>query len=312
MNNTSVFPEHNQINFENENLVDESLNLPMKPYLLLILFIQALLSTVGNLIICLMTITMPTLRKNMCVYFILCFSFSDLLFGSATIDHYFQSNLDDIPLWRCLITTTVSLSAFLISLAQAFLICLERTLHILYFPRSSSLLTDKNRTFIVVGTWVFCVVYICVLVASRDCSLKERTVEDFLSSCTSVVNGVYALFAPLYIGVVFQYLYLLYKVKKLQTSVRNLKSNQQNQSEATVQNSSLELFRNIFKTVSVFVVTYVVSFSPMLMLFSENAFTGNFNREMFALVVILLGLNGLISPLLYIWRFKDVRRLFEC
>ncbi|XP_033760968.1 uncharacterized protein LOC117342818 [Pecten maximus] len=310
MNNTTTSPNVDHVYFENRTRVDEDLVLAMKPYLLLILLIQGLLSTVGNLIIWLMTITMPTLRKKTCVYFILCLSFSDLLFGSSTIDHYFQSKLDFIPTWRCFLAAVVSLSAFLISLTQTFLICLERTLHIMHFPHSTSLLTDKNRTTTVLVTWVVCVGYVCVLVAiaSRECTIEDSTIEDILSNCTYVKNGVFFFLAPMYTGVICLYIYLLYKIKKLQKSVRDLKFNPENPNEAAIQNSSLKLFRNIFKTLSVFVMMYVVSFTPFLIILTQNFFFGNYDRNMFAIVAILMGLNSLCSPLLYIWRFEEVRR----
>ncbi|XP_069105189.1 adrenocorticotropic hormone receptor-like [Argopecten irradians] len=296
------------------DILDDDLDLAIKPYLLLILFIEGLLSIVGNLIICLMTITMPILRKKTYVYFILCLSFSDLLFGSSTIDHYFQSRLDYIPTWRCILTLIVSLSTFLISMTQTLLICLERTLRITKFPNSSSWVSDKNRTSVVLVLWVICFMYVCILTttASKYCSYEDSTVEDILSNCSFICIGVFLLFTPIYIGIVCLYIFLLYKIKKLQTSVRNLKFNPENPSEVAVHSSSLKLFRNIFKTLSVFVSMYIISFTPFLILLTESFIFGSFERKLFAVVAILIALNSLISPLLYIWRFKEVRGLFKC
>ncbi|OWF37332.1 Sphingosine 1-phosphate receptor 3 [Mizuhopecten yessoensis] len=316
-------------NMTSTNSLDEStFSTEVTVFPLIVGFLTCVIILISNLLVLIVLICQPEIRKNYRIEFILWLCLSDIVVGISGL--LFVCNFLIKGLSKN--THYCSLMYYFIaagigqSLAQTFLICIDRHMAVVANVRYK-LFNKKYRYIVIFGTWVFIHTYVGTLVA-----VFMRT--DYITYCSAksfpysklFLTAINVLFLSLLLAIPCLYISTMISFRNRSKRTHNYPNvilsvvNSAPSSQST-QNIAHFLEKNkirhkyekhVLVTTGLIVVVFLLLNGPFLfiIIFLEGNDFIAVQRSTRILISLMTFLNSAVNPMLYAWRIRKVRQIF--
>ncbi|XP_033752405.1 adenosine receptor A2a-like [Pecten maximus] len=297
-------------------------SIEVKSLPLTVVFVMSVFVTASNLLVLVILLCKPGIRKNYRIEFILWLCLSDIVVGITGWLFVFNYIIKDLSTntHYCSLMYHFIGAGIGQSIAHTFLICIDRYMAVVNNIKYKQF-NKKYRYMVIFGTWFFIHGYVGILVVicMRVKSITYCSLESFPRYKT-FVNGTNALYMPLLVSIPCLYIYVLIVFKKRLRQTHNC-PHVPLYVVGTATTSEIQVNRgqrkqriqkyeeHVIVTTGLIVVTFLLLTGPFILIVSFLYGFGlmSVNRSTRILITILTFCNSTVNPFLYVWRIRKFR-----